>query len=334
MKADFNIHEGTLLLFPCRTDVWREGAIPAARSVIALAALIARQEPVYLGVPADRLGEIAPTVPAGVTVVPMDYDDIWCRDSGAVPVGENLVGFGFNAWGGEDGLCCEWERDATLPRQMSRLLQKPLTECPLTLEGGNLATDGRGTLLAVRETILCDNRNPGIDEKTAERMLKNALNAHRVVWLEQGIAYDETGGHIDNLCAFADENTVLLAWTDDESNPSYAAVKDAQARLISAGYEVVKIPLPKAFRRTEEDCTHITAMQGSKPRLPGEIIQGSYINFVFAGGAVIIPTFDDEADAVALDIFKKQFPTRQVIQLPAREILLGGGGFHCITRNF
>ncbi len=334
MKADFNIHEGTLLLFPCRTDVWRDGAIPAARSVMALAALIAEYEPVYLGVPAHRSGELAPTAPDGVRVVPMDYDDIWARDSGGVPVGENLVKFGFNAWGGEDGLYGEWAKDANLPRQMSELLRKPLSDCPLTLEGGNLATDGRGTVVAVKGTILCDNRNPGIDQKTAERLLKNALNAHRIVWIEQGIAHDETGGHIDNLCAFADEKTALLAWTDDEGDPSYHAVRDAEAQLVAAGYGVVKIPLPKAFGRTEEDCIGITAKQGSKSRLPGEIIQPSYINFIFAGGAVIVPTFDDWADGVALEIFKKQFPTRRVIPFPAREIVLGGGGLHCITRNF
>lgn len=334
MKADFNIHEGTLLLLPCRTDVWRDGAMPAARSVMALAAVIAEYEPVYLGAPAHRLGEIAPAVPRGVTAVPMDYDDVWCRDSGAVPVGDNLVKFCFNAWGGEDGLCCEWEKDAALPRQMSELLGKPLADCPLTLEGGNLASDGRGTVIAIKSTVVCGNRNPGIDEKEAERLLKNALNAHRVVWIEQGIAYDETGGHIDNLCAFADEKTLLLAWTDDPKNPSCSAVRAAEKRLTASGYEVVKIPLPKSFMRTEEDCEGITAAQGSKPRLPGELIQPSYINFIFAGDAVIIPTFGDEADAVAFEIFKKQFPTRQVIQFPAREIVLGGGGLHCITRNF
>jgi agmatine deiminase len=211
MKADFNIHNGTLLLFPCRTDVWRDGAIPIARSVMALADLIAKHEPVYLGIPSDKMGEIAPTLPEGVTALSMDYDDIWSRDSGAVPVGEHLVKFGFNAWGGEDGLYGDWSADATLPQQMSRILDKPLTDCPLTLEGGNLATDGCGTVVAIKDTIVCGNRNPGLDEKEAERMLKNALNAHRVVWIEQGIAYDETGGHIDNLCAFADEKTVLLA---------------------------------------------------------------------------------------------------------------------------
>ncbi len=334
MKADFDIHQGTILLLPCRTDVWRDGAKPIARAVIGLAALIAQYEPVYLGVPGERASDPMLSSAGGAIITPMEYDDIWVRDSGAVPVGDRLVRFGFNAWGGEDGLYGDWSRDSSLPEQMSKLLSKPLENCPLTLEGGNLATDGEGTLIAIKDSIVCDNRNPGIDEKEAERLLKNALGVHRILWIDKGIAYDETGGHIDNLCAFADAKTVMLAWTDDPGNPSYNAVRAAEGKLTEGGYEIVKIPLPAAFARSEEDCRGICLKAGSKPRLPGEIIQPSYINFIFAGEAVIVPTFEDERDGEALEIFARQFPNRPVIPFPAREVVLGGGGLHCITKNF
>ena len=334
MKADFNAHEGTFLMYPFRKDVWRDGAIPISKTVAELAAILAQYEPVNLGLSPSVADELLSHEIGNSKILPMQYDDIWVRDSGAVPVGDHLVKFGFNAWGGEDGLCCEWEKDSTVPEQMSALLSKRLEISPLTLEGGALATDGCGTILAVKDTILCDSRNPQMSEEEINSELLHSLDAKRIIWLDHGIAYDETGGHIDNLCAFADTTTVLLAWTDDIDNPSYSAVRQAENVLVREGYDVVKIPLPSIFERTDEDCKGIVYADGSKPRLVGEPIQPSYINFVFANGAVIVPMFGDEMDDVVLDIFAHQFPDRDIVPFPAREIVLGGGGLHCITKNY
>lgn len=336
MKADFNTHEGTFLLYPTRTDVWRKGAKPIAETIFSLASILSRYEKVYLGMAKETL----PLSIKGVTTLPMEYNDIWTRDSGAVPVRDYLVKFGFNAWGGEDGLYSDWSLDQTIPEQMSNVLNKPLKEYPLTIEGGNILTNGNGTLICIKQTVVNNNRNPNVNEEQAKSILKAALNVEKVIFIEQGLLFDETGGHVDNLVAFADEKTILLAWTDDKDHPQYEVVRKAFDTLNSQTgakgekFKIIKVELPLPFERTEEDCVGLTSQEGSKERFLGETIQPSYINFIFANGAVIIPSFEDEKDKVVLDLFKEVFKEKEIIQFPAREIVLGGGGLHCITKNY
>lgn len=340
MKADFEMHQGTVLLYPTRKDVWRKGALPIAKTVNKLAACISEFEPVFLGV----LPEIDKThiknECGSAKIVSMLYNDIWVRDSGAVPCKDRLVKFGFNAWGGDDGLYDDWSYDITVPEQMRDLLDIPLDKSPITLEGGNLLCDGRGTLICIKNALCNNNRNPQFDKKTIEDYLKRDLDIQNIIWIDEGLAFDETGGHIDNLCAFADEKTVLLAWTDDISSPQYSIVRTAYKKLKDScnaqgeSYKIVKIPLPRCFERSEDDCVDLVLEEGSKERYLGEPIQPTYINFAFVNGGIILPAFDDPADEEARKIFENVFPDRKIVSFPAREILLGGGGIHCITKNY
>ncbi len=343
MKADFSHQCGTLLLWPSRRDVWRAGAVPIAKTVVQLALAIAEFEPVLLGYSPNidpKAVGLAALKHKNITVCPLPYDDIWARDTAPVPTGDRLVRFNFNAWGGEEGLYADWQNDLALPHAMADRLKIPLDSCPLTLEGGALATDGAGTLIAVKKTICNDNRNKGLSQQEIEAELKAALALEQIIWLDEGLALDETGGHVDNLLAFADERRILLAFTEDKESPQYQTVRAAERVLRGATntrgqpYEIIKIPLPRAFRRTAADCEGLAAMRGSKSRSEGELIQPSYINFVFANGAVILPTFDDPADGEVLTLFEKIFPKRKIVPIPAREVVLGGGGLHCITKNY
>ena len=340
MKADFDSHSGTFLLYPTRQDVWRKNAEPIAKTVLDLVDLIGRYEPTVLGVLPHIDKKAIESKLTYASVVEMDYNDIWIRDSGAVPCTDCFVKFGFNAWGGEEGLYRDWSLDATVPEQMSRILQKPLTVSPLTVEGGNLLSNGQGTLVAIKKTLYNKNRNPDFDHATIESILLEITGAKKLVLVDEGLAFDETGGHIDNLCAFADSNTLMLAWTDDKNNPQYDIVRKAWQVLSRStdafgnAFDLIKVPLPAIFNRTIDDCEGLEIEKGSKERFPQEPIQPSYINFVFVNGGVILPTFDDDADEEALKIFKKTFPEREVITFPAREVTLGGGGIHCITKNY
>jgi len=204
------------------------------------------------------------------------------------------------------------------------------------MEGGNLISDGNGTLVAIKESVQKRNHLP-LGE--IEKELKQILKIEQIIWIKQGLVYDETGGHIDNLCVFADANTILLSWTDDKDNPQYSIVNKAfeileQAKDINGNpYKIIKIPTPDIFYRTEEDCIGIELRDNSKQRLVGEPIQASYINFIFVNGAVIVPQFGLKQDREALDVFKSVFISKRVIPFDAREIVLGGGGIHCISRN-
>lgn len=336
MKADFELHNYTFLLYPSRHDVWRENASYARASVVELCNLISRYENVILG--SDV--EINERVSSNVILKHMEYNDIWIRDTGLIPRGDGYaVKFQFNAWGGSEGLYDDWSRDSTIPRQMNGILNMPVLDSSLTLEGGNLTTDGKGTLIAVRATIENKNRNPRKSIAEIEAELNRRLDIKKIIWIDEGLRYDETGGHIDNLCAFVAPKTVFLAWTDDEDNEQYSVVRQAYCRLCGETdaegntLEIVKIPLPSKFLRNENDCKGLLIDSGSKARLVGEPIQPSYINFVFLNGAVIVPQFGDRNDEIVLGIFKEFFKDRAVVAFPAREIVLGGGGLHCITKN-
>lgn len=334
MNADFSRHKATFLLYPSRKDVWRKQALPIRESIVGLANVISRFERVYLGY------DVAVTqrVESGVVLEKMQYNDVWTRDTGLIRVKEKGVLFRFNAWGGE--LYSDWSKDLTVAPRMAEILGVPYVESELTLEGGNLASDGRGTLISVKPTVCGDNRNPGFSQSQIEELLKTALDVQNIVWLPTGLKYDETGGHVDNLCAFADEKTVFLAWTDDKDNPQYDVVHTAYDVLSVATntdgrrYDIAKIPLPDIFTRTDDDCDGLENTGSGKERPYGEPIQPSYINFVFVNGGVIVPQFGDRNDLRVYEIFKNFFSDRSVLPFDSREVVLGGGGIHCLTKNF
>jgi agmatine deiminase len=170
--------------------------------------------------------------------------------------------------------------------------------------------------------------------------LCNCLGAEKVIWLPHGIYQDETNEHVDNICAFTAPAKVVLAWTDDTTDPQYAMSKacldvleqatDAKGRRI----QVQKLPIPsQPICMTEEECAGLDLWDGEPTRTAGERLAASYVNFYISNGAVLVPQFDDPMDAVAVSILADCFPTREIIPIAAREILIGGGNIHCITQQ-
>ncbi len=170
-------------------------------------------------------------------------------------------------------------------------------------------------------------------------MLADYLGITTILWLGAGLCEDETGGHVDNLASFARPGLVLLAWTDDPADPQHAVARDALMRLEKArdargqSLEVVKVPLPPPLFRTREEAAGVVEAPGSKPRKAGDRLPASYVNAYIANGAVILPSLHPATDDAARAIFARAFADRVVKMAPAREILLGGGGIHCITRE-
>ncbi len=150
---------------------------------------------------------------------------------------------------------------------------------------------------------------------------------------------DETDGHVDNLCCFVRPGEVALTWTDDPSDPQYAISRDALARLKAARdaqgrpLKVHKLPQPGPLYLSEEEAGGLDQREGTKPRQAGDRLAGSYVNFYIANRRVVMPLLDPLMDARALRILRKLFPGREVVGVPAREILLGGGNIHCITQQ-
>jgi agmatine deiminase len=299
-----------------------------------------------MGVSRDHFEDARHQLPDHIRVVEMAHDDAWMRDVGPTFVRNDDartvrgIDWGFNAWGGlSGGLYFPWDADSLVAAKVLEIERVDRYPAPLVLEGGSIHTDGEGTLLTTEECLLNPNRNPDLSREQIEDHLRAYLNVERIVWLPRGVYLDETDGHVDNLCCFARPGVVLLSWTDDPADPVYAIcreardvlsrVRDARAR----SFEIHRVHQPGPLFMTAEESAGLSYSGGAKPRQPGDRLAGSYVNFYIANGGVVMPLFDDPHDAGALETVQACFPGREVVGVPAREVLLGGGNIHCITQQ-
>jgi agmatine deiminase len=207
------------------------------------------------------------------------------------------------------------------------------------LEGGAIHVDGKGTVLTTEECLLNPNRNPELSREQIEGVLLDHLGAEKVVWLGPGVFEDETDGHVDNLACFARPGTVMLTWTDDEEDPQHPISLDARDRLEAASdargrpFEVVLLPSPGPLAISAGEAEGVERAAGTVPRLAGDRLAASYVNFYLGNSRVVYPLLDPRHDDEAAAILRRTFPELEVIGVPAREILLGGGNIHCITQQ-
>jgi agmatine deiminase len=280
-----------------------------------------------------------------IRVVELSSDDAWMRDVGPGFLldgrgGRRGVDWRFNAWGGLDGgLYFPWDRDERVARKVLEIEGAERYRAPIVLEGGSIHVDGEGTVLSTEECLLNPNRNPGLSRDEIERTLCDYLGAECVIWLARGLLGDETDGHVDNIACFARPGVVLLAWTDDASDPQHAVCAEAFERLRGArdargrALEIVRLPSPDPMRISEEEAAGVDAMPHTKPRIAGERMAASYANFYIASSRIVFPLLDPRTDDRAAEVLADCFPGREIVGVQAREILLGGGNIHCITQQ-
>lgn len=347
MPSELSKHKCTYLLWPERPDNWRLGAKPAQMAFKAVVQTIAKYEPVVLGVNQSQYLHVLGMNMPNVSVVEISNNDSWIRDTGATMVvngkGEmRAVDWGFNGYGGlENGIYFPWDLDDAIASKMAAIekVDRYRTD-DFVLEGGSIHSDGEGTLLVTEETLLSEGRNPGMDKAAIEEKLIEYTGAEKVLWLPFGVYKDEdTNGHVDNICQFVTPGKVVLAWEDNENDPQHErsvkdleyleSVTDARGRKL----EIVKIHVPNPITITEEEAFWIDTVEGTYPRIPGDRLPASYINYYNCNGAIILPVFNDPHDAEAISALQKLFPDRKIEPIYAREILLGGGNIHCITQQ-
>jgi agmatine deiminase len=345
MPAEYAPHVGCWILWPERPDNWREGAQPAQRAFAAVAAAIARFEPVSVGVSANYYEYARAQLPPHIRVVEISHDDSWMRDVGPTFVTNRKgarrgVDWRFNAWGGlHSGLYFPWDQDDAVARKVLEIEGCDSYRAPLINEGGAIHVDGQGTALVTEQCLLNPNRNPDLSKFEIEEHLKAYLGVHEVIWLGEGVVDDETGGHVDNLACFVRPGVVALHWTDDPRDPQHAVSRDALARLKLAhdarGREitVIKLPMPGPLMLTAVEAAGVLSRETSQKRQAGARLAGSYVNFYIANKGIVMPLLDKKTDRLAASRLKRAFPGRQIVGVPAREILLGGGNIHCITQQ-
>ena len=253
----------------------------------------------------------------------------WMRDSSPafVKKGKETVAvkFVFNGWAKYDN----WKKDKNIPGVLSKVLEVELTEAEhkkrsVVLEGGAIDSNGCGTLLTTEECLLdkkIQTRNPGFTKRDYETAFKKYLGITNVIWLGKGIAGDDTHGHVDDLCRFVNKNTVVLCSEKDKSDENYKPLKENLRRLKDARLEdgsklnVVELPMPKPL--------HFEDL-----RLPA-----SYANFYISNNAVLVPTFNDPNDRIALNILKEFFTDRDVVGIHAVDLVWGLGTIHCLSHE-
>ena len=258
-------------------------------------------------------------------------DRTWLRDSAPTAAHDaagnvELVRWGFNAWAKYDN----FSRDAEIGIAIARLTgmkvrepQRPDGKGRVILEGGGIETDGLGTMLVTEEWLLSDTqvRNPGLGRADYERIFADALGISKTIWLGEGCIGDDTHGHIDDIARFVAPGVMVLAHEEDPADENHKRSLDNLKRLARATdargepIKVVTLPFPSAVM-----------MQGQ--RLPA-----SYANFYIANGVVIVPTFNDPNDRIALNTLTSLFPEREVIGIHSVDLVWGLGTLHCLTQQ-
>ena len=258
-------------------------------------------------------------------------DRVWLRDSGPTMVWRDdgsveAVCWRFNAWAKYEN----HQADALIAPAVARLAGLPALEARrhdrderLILEGGAIDTNGRGILLTTEECLLSkvQERNPGLDRAGYERAFRDYLGIHTTIWLGEGCVGDDTHGHVDDIARFVDECTILLAFEPDPADENHERSVDNRRRLeaaaprVAGGLRVVELPYPRPVI------------------MGGERLPASYANFYIANGVVIVPTFNDRNDRIALNTIAECFPDREVIGIHAVDLVWGLGTLHCLTQQ-
>lgn len=377
MPAEYEPHQGCIMIFPERADSWQYGAYAARRAFAKVAEVISLSEEVTVCAGPTQYDNARAILPERIRVVEMSSNDAWARDYAPTFVvkqgrdaaqsedaaqsadtaqgvavgnaGERVRGarsvrgidWGFNAWGGlADGLYFPWDKDNAMARKLCDLFQKDVYDKrDFILEGGSVHVDGEGTCMVTESCLLSRGRNPDLTREQIEETLREYLGVSTVLWLPCGIYGDETNEHVDNICAFVKPGEVALAWTEDETDVQYAMSKacletleravDARGRKL----RVHKLPLPRPVTMTEKECEGLDMCMDNPTRTPGERLAASYVNFYISNGHIVMPGFGDPADDEARRILQGLFPEREVVQIYARDILIGGGNIHCITQQ-
>ena len=326
LPAEWEPHEATWVVWPHASETWPACLDAAEAEFSELVHAIASCEPVHVLVQdevheqyvRDRIGT---EVTVRLHAVPTD--DSWMRDTGptfVVDEGRRLVAvdWTFNSWGGK---YAPWDRDDAVASAVGRLAGAEVVRPGLVAEGGAMEVDGEGTLVATRPTLVDDKRNPQLSPGEIEGLLSTLLGVRRVLWLGEGIAGDDTDGHVDNIARFVAPGRMVCASEPDASDPNHDRLLACRAALSGArdacgrGLEVVDLPMPPPV---EAD---------------GERLPASYLNFYVLNSAVLVPVFGVAADDTALEQIASLFPDRRVRGIPSRTLVRGLGAVHCLTQQ-
>jgi agmatine deiminase len=346
MPAEWEPHEATWLAWPHNPDDW-PGKFQVVPWLYAeIVRLLAARERVHILAENEKAEERARSIleRAGANLDRVSFhlwptDRSWTRDSGPIFIRKDRVrnaegnvaitNWQFSAW----AKYSDWHLDDKVPDRVAKLLGLPEwqptvaladgSKRRLVLEGGSIDVNGEGVLLTTEECLLSkvQERNPGVSREQLERAFYDYLGIDRVIWFNRGIVGDDTHGHIDDIARFVGPTTIVAAVELDASDPNHAPLAENLARLKAAHaadgrqFTIIELPMPRpvVFR--------------------GQRLPASYANFYIANGLVLVPTFHDPNDRVALNILAEAFPRREVIGIHSVDLVWGLGTLHCMSQQ-
>jgi agmatine deiminase len=329
MPAEWEPHTATWLSWPRREGISFpdsfDRVLPALRAMVE--ALI-ESEKVCINVSKGAHEAEARSVLRGlpmerITFYRVPTNEPWCRDHGPIFLTRDrgprlaVVDWDYNAWGNKYP---PFDLDEIVPTRLAEILKLPVFYPHMILEGGSIDVNGTGALLTSESCLLNKNRNPNLSRDDIEQRLRDYLGVSDILWLGDGIAGDDTDGHIDDLTRFVSERTVVTVVEENRADENYEPLQRNLARLreIKIGgrnLDIIMLPMPGKMVR-----------EGL--RLPA-----SYANFYIANTCVLVPTFADPNDEVALSVLRQCFPDRRMIGIDCRELIWGLGTFHCLTQQ-
>lgn len=337
LPAEWEPQQATLLCFPHNGNDWPGKYEVIKWAFIELIRKVAEFERVLLIVKNDeqqqritRMLKQAHANTKQVRIILQNTNRSWMRDSGPIVVQRSdgkreALQFRFNGWAKYPNHRLDWQ----VPPAVAKNLKLPITEVcyqgrPVVLEGGAIEVNGKGTLITTEECLLDQKtqvRNPGFTKEDYAAIFKEYLGVTNVIWLGDGIEGDDTHGHVDDICRFVNPRTVVACMEANKKDVNHRRLEQNLEQLKSARLEdgsklkVVEIPMPA--RLDFEDL-----------RLPA-----SYVNFLVTNGCVLVPTFNDPNDVIALDILSALFTDRRVIGIHAVDLVWGLGTLHCLSHE-
>ncbi len=333
--AEWTPHAATWLSWPRPEGISFPGFYHRSiRDVARVVDAISTFEPVAINVPNANYERIvreqlraAGTRLSKVRFFHVPTNECWARDHGPAFVQRTrrgvvetaIVDWGFNAWGGKYP---PWDADDAVPTRLGAALGLPVFQAPIVMEGGAIDVNGEGTLLTTTSCLLNKNRNPGVSKADIEEYLRAYYGQRHIVWLGEGIAGDDTDGHVDDLARFVDARTIVTAVEADPADDNFTVLRDNRKRLDKARdadgrpFTIVELPMPAPV-----------VYEGQ--RLPA-----TYVNFLFVNGGLLVPTFGDRVhDRQALSRLQALMPQRRVVGVDCRALIWGLGAIHCLTQQ-
>jgi len=336
MPPEWEPHEGTWLAWPHEKTDWPGKFHPIPWVYCEIVKRLARNESVHILVNdessernARKLLRAAHADSPAVDFFQCRTDRSWTRDFCPIFVRDErgkriITDWQFNGWAKYEN----WQTDDAVPSTIAaslriKSIQPKLGRRRVVLEGGSIDVNGAGSMLTTEECLLSDvqQRNPGFTREDYESVFAHYLGVQRVLWLNRGIAGDDTHGHVDDLARFVGPSTVVAAIEQNRSDPNYEPLQE-------------NVKLLKGM--TDQDGNKLRVVPLPMPEpvyFAGQRLPASYANFYIANGLVLVPTFNDKNDRLALNTLAKLFPDREVAGIHATDLVLGLGTLHCMTQQ-